>query len=70
MSDVPENAPESCPGTGSENAGKTAACAGCPNQGTCSSGEKPVDPNIDDIRNRMDRIKHKVGFHQVLIYEN
>jgi len=60
MSDVPENAPESCPGTGSENAGKTAACAGCPNQGTCSSGEKPVDPNIDDIRNRMDRIKHKI----------
>ena len=70
MSDVPENAPESCPGTGSENAGKSSACAGCPNQGACSTGQKPVDPNIDDIRYRMEAIKHKVDFYRVLIYED
>ncbi|KAI0270974.1 P-loop containing nucleoside triphosphate hydrolase protein [Russula aff. rugulosa BPL654] len=29
---VPENAPEHCPGTESELAGKSAACEGCPNQ--------------------------------------
>uniref|UniRef100_A0AC34R8Q0 Uncharacterized protein n=1 Tax=Panagrolaimus sp. JU765 TaxID=591449 RepID=A0AC34R8Q0_9BILA len=59
MSDIPENAPESCPGTGSENAGKASGCAGCPNQKVCASGEKPVDPNIDEIRARMSGIKHK-----------
>ena len=32
MSDVPEEAPEHCPGTQSEVAGKVGACAGCPNQ--------------------------------------
>jgi len=30
--DVPEDAPEACPGTGSDQAGKSDACAGCPNQ--------------------------------------
>jgi len=39
MSENPENAPEHCPGTQSEDAGKASACAGCPNQQICSSGE-------------------------------
>lgn len=30
---------EHCPGIQSEQAGKSSACAGCPNQGACSSGE-------------------------------
>lgn len=38
MSGNPENAPEHCPGTQSEDAGKSSACAGCPNQQICSSG--------------------------------
>lgn len=38
MSDKPENANEHCPGTESDNAGKSSACAGCPNQKICSSG--------------------------------
>ncbi|KAJ7890665.1 P-loop containing nucleoside triphosphate hydrolase protein [Mycena olivaceomarginata] len=32
VADVPENAPEHCPGTESEFAGKSDACAGCENQ--------------------------------------
>lgn len=39
MTDKPENAPEHCPGTESDQAGKTSACAGCPNQTICASGE-------------------------------
>lgn len=27
-----------CPGTESSDAGKVAACAGCPNQAVCASG--------------------------------
>jgi hypothetical protein len=60
MADVPENAPESCPGTGSERAGKTNACAGCPNQKECSTGEKKIDPDIELIRDRLASVKHKV----------
>ena len=39
MPDNPENAPEHCPGTQSEEAGKSSACNGCPNQKICSSGK-------------------------------
>jgi Mrp family chromosome partitioning ATPase len=38
MSEIPENANEGCVGPTSESAGKANACAGCPNQGACSSG--------------------------------
>lgn len=61
MSNVPENANEECPGTDSERAGKSGACAGCPNQKFCASGEKPVDPDVELIRQRMSLIKNKVG---------
>jgi|UniRef100_A0AC35GW61 Mrp family chromosome partitioning ATPase len=60
MSNIPDNAPESCPGTGTEKSGKASGCAGCPNQRVCASGEKPVDPDIDSIQFRMSAIKHKV----------
>lgn len=40
MENKPENAPDHCPGTASEDAGKSSACAGCPNQQICSSGKK------------------------------
>lgn len=36
---IPENAPESCPGTQSQQAGKSDACSGCPNQQICASGK-------------------------------
>ena len=33
-----------CPGTESEQAGKAAACKGCPNQNVCASS-KPAGPD-------------------------
>lgn len=36
-----------CPGTESEQAGKTSACQGCPNQKLCASGAtKAPDPGM------------------------
>jgi hypothetical protein len=60
MADVPQNANEACPGTKSESAGKSNACAGCPNQQACSTGVKPVDPDLEFIAKRLSLIKHKV----------
>ncbi|KAK4325151.1 hypothetical protein Pmani_004304 [Petrolisthes manimaculis] len=62
MSQVPDNAPEHCPGTGSEGAGSADACAGCPNQQICSSGvgTTPPDPDVGAVRERLSGIKHKI----------
>jgi len=53
-------APHNCPGTQSDEAGKTAACAGCPNQQVCSSAPKGPDPDIGEIVQRMSTVKRKV----------
>ncbi|UYV60881.1 NUBP1 [Cordylochernes scorpioides] len=37
-----------CPGTGSGEAGKAAACQGCPNQSLCASA-KPQGPDPGEI---------------------
>ncbi|CAB3259529.1 unnamed protein product [Arctia plantaginis] len=61
MSNVPENAPQHCPGTQSEDAGKASACAGCPNQNICSSGVPAgPDPAIQLIKERLSNVKHKI----------
>lgn len=61
MTDVPENAPNHCPGTDSKDAGKVSACEGCPNQSICASSvPKPPDPDIDVIRDRLATVKHKI----------
>jgi len=61
MSDVPEDAPESCPGTQSEDAGKTSACEGCPNQKICTAGlPKQPDPGIEQVKWRLASVKHKI----------
>ncbi|KAI1883970.1 hypothetical protein AGOR_G00221570 [Albula goreensis] len=61
MADVPDNAPEHCPGTTSEQAGKTSACQGCPNQKICSSGAaRAPDPAIEEIKEKMATVKHKI----------
>ncbi|RVE41096.1 hypothetical protein evm_014255 [Chilo suppressalis] len=61
MNGVPENAPQHCPGTGSEDAGKASACAGCPNQNICASGAPNMpDPAIEIIKNRLSGVKHKI----------
>jgi Mrp family chromosome partitioning ATPase len=58
---VPENAPEHCPGTESELAGKSAACEGCPNQNVCASGEaKGPDPALPFVRERMTQVNRKI----------
>jgi len=61
MNSVPENAPEHCPGTKSDDAGKASACAGCPNQKICASGETNApDPDMDAVKERLSSVKHKI----------
>ncbi|KYQ88678.1 nucleotide binding protein 1 [Tieghemostelium lacteum] len=52
--------PENCPGTQSENAGKSSQCEGCPNQQICSTTPKTVDPDLQKIQDRMSTVKHKI----------
>ena len=55
---VPENANEECPGTKSEQAGKSDACAGCPNQSICASGKaKEEDPALDEVAKKLSSVK-------------
>lgn len=58
---VPSNAPEHCPGTDSELAGKADACAGCANQEICATS-KPAgpDPALPLIRKRMSTVRRKI----------
>ena len=35
-----------CPGTEAEDAGKSEACAGCPNQQICATAPKGPDPGM------------------------
>ncbi|CAH1272959.1 NUBP1 [Branchiostoma lanceolatum] len=50
-----------CPGTDSEDAGKTSACQGCPNQAVCASAlPKAPDPAVEEIRERLSSVKHKL----------
>ncbi|XP_016344019.1 cytosolic Fe-S cluster assembly factor nubp1 isoform X3 [Sinocyclocheilus anshuiensis] len=61
MADVPNDAPEHCPGTSSDQAGKSSACQGCPNQNICASGAaKAPDPAIEEIRQKLTSVKHKI----------
>jgi len=58
--DVPENANEHCPGESSALAGKSKACAGCPNQQTCQTTPKGPDPAINEIMNKLTEVRHKI----------
>ncbi|CAK4140884.1 unnamed protein product [Aphanomyces euteiches] len=50
-----------CVGTQSEQAGKAAGCAGCPNQSLCASGATKVpDPAIAHVKDHLSRVKHKI----------
>ncbi|XP_033207451.1 cytosolic Fe-S cluster assembly factor NUBP1 homolog isoform X1 [Belonocnema kinseyi] len=61
MVDVPAEAPEHCPGTESEDAGKVSACAGCPNQNLCSSGAtKQTDPGLALVTANLSSVKYKI----------
>uniref|UniRef100_A0A8C8VDZ2 NUBP iron-sulfur cluster assembly factor 1, cytosolic n=1 Tax=Pelusios castaneus TaxID=367368 RepID=A0A8C8VDZ2_9SAUR len=53
--------PHDCPGTSSAQAGRAAACQGCPNQGLCASGGVAApDPAIEEIKEKMKTVKHKI----------
>lgn len=57
----PEDAPEHCPGTQSDSAGKASACAGCPNQTICASGvAKGPDIGAEMVKAKMSSVKHKI----------
>jgi hypothetical protein len=50
-----------CVGPQSEAAGKSEACAGCPNQAACASGAgKAVDPAVAQVAEHLSAIKHKI----------
>ncbi|KAJ8521580.1 hypothetical protein ONZ45_g1745 [Pleurotus djamor] len=58
---IPSNAPEHCPGTESQFAGKADACAGCANQEICASNTtKGPDPALPLIRSRMANVQKKI----------
>nr|XP_048689868.1 cytosolic Fe-S cluster assembly factor NUBP1 isoform X2 [Caretta caretta] len=53
--------PHGCPGTSSVQAGKAAACQGCPNQRLCAAaGPAASDPAIEEIKEKMKIVKHKI----------
>ena len=61
MADKPANANSDCVGPSSDQAGKAAGCAGCPNQGLCASGAaKAVDPAIAVINEKLKSVKHTI----------
>lgn len=50
-----------CPGTQSNDAGKASACAGCPNQQLCASGDtKAPDPGIQLVQERLEQVQYKI----------
>ncbi len=46
---------------GSETAGKSDSCAGCPNQKVCASGEaQKEDPALDEIGQKLAHVKNVI----------
>lgn len=61
MSSPPEGANVDCPGgPGTEGAGTSSACDGCPNQATCSTGTPTIDPAVARVSARLSGVKHIV----------
>lgn len=52
--------PSNCPGTKSEAAGKSDACAGCPNQQICATSPKGPDPDIPLIEENLSNVKRRI----------
>ncbi|GAA5980396.1 hypothetical protein JCM11641_001790 [Rhodosporidiobolus odoratus] len=59
-SHIPENAPEACPGTESDQAGTAASCAGCANQEACQTAPKGPDPDLAHVADRLKDVKKKI----------
>uniref|UniRef100_V9ID73 Cytosolic Fe-S cluster assembly factor NUBP1 n=1 Tax=Apis cerana TaxID=7461 RepID=V9ID73_APICE len=61
MADIPSDIRQHCPGTESNDAGKSSICAGCPNKTICASGiTRQSDSNIDLIKERLSTVKNKL----------
>jgi len=61
MEYFPENAAEGCPGTQSNDAGKSSACQGCPNQAICSTSKpQSIDPDIKRIKSALKEVKNRI----------
>eukprot|EP00741_Cyanophora_paradoxa_P008001 tig00001234_g7740.t1 len=60
VGEVPANANEHCPGTQSDEAGKSAACAGCPNASICKTMPKGPDPSVTEVGSKLAIVKHKL----------
>eukprot|EP00608_Synchroma_pusillum_P012676 CAMPEP_0198420812 /NCGR_PEP_ID=MMETSP1452-20131203/1186_1 /TAXON_ID=1181717 /ORGANISM="Synchroma pusillum, Strain CCMP3072" /LENGTH=349 /DNA_ID=CAMNT_0044140989 /DNA_START=20 /DNA_END=1069 /DNA_ORIENTATION=+ len=60
--EVPENANEGCVGPASSEAGKAAACEGCPNQANCASGDaaKQGAAAAAAVGDRLSQVRHKI----------
>lgn len=59
MFTVASDAPETCPGVESQDAGKASGCQGCPNQQICASGKSQIpDPDIEVITKHLSTVKH------------
>ncbi|CDW77673.1 cytosolic fe-s cluster assembly factor nubp1 [Stylonychia lemnae] len=55
------DANENCPGVGTQSAGKSEACAGCPNQTICSTGEaQKEDPALEEIAEKLNQVKNVI----------
>ncbi|GAA5912905.1 Fe-S cluster-binding ATPase [Sporobolomyces salmoneus] len=59
-SNIPEDAPEHCPGTESLSAGSAPGCEGCPNQEACTTAPKGPDPDLAAVKERLKDVKHKI----------
>ncbi|XP_058835394.1 cytosolic Fe-S cluster assembly factor NUBP1 homolog [Topomyia yanbarensis] len=60
VANKPSDAPEHCPGTQSNDAGKASACAGCPNQQICASGPKGPDPSLALVKEKLQEVRNKI----------
>ena len=59
--DIPEDAPDSCPGPKSSTAGKSEGCAGCPSQAACSTGAAALpDPAAVEISRKLASVRRKI----------
>ena len=69
MSDqTPENANEGCVGPSSEEAGKASACAGCPNQSTCSSGKFNTPEAAQAKKQQQQAMSHSLSnIHHIIL---
>lgn len=66
-SDAPSDANAGCVGPSSADAGKSSACAGCPNQGACSSGafnspeaQAAAQQQSDQLKESLSNVSHVI----------